>query len=221
MSEKPNYEELLQRLHNLEESERVYRSLVENTSDLLYRTDLQGKIVFISPSVLEMSGYTNEEAIGMNMAQEVYLYPEEREKFLRALRKNGKITKFEAQLKRKDGSKWWASTTAHFFKDRAGNIAGVEGITRDITELKLAREAQAKLILELKAALEKVHTLSGLLPICSSCKKIRDDKGYWNQIEAYIHKHAEVEFSHGLCPDCAEKLYGREGWYVKMKHEKD
>lgn len=143
----------------------------------------------------------------MKMAQEVYLYPEEREIFLNTLQKHGKVTKFEAQLKRKDGSTWWAFTTAHFFKDRDGNIAGVEGITRDVTEFRRAQEAQGKLILELKAALDKVHTLSGLLPICSSCKKIRDDKGYWNQIESYIYEHAEVEFSHGLCPECAKKLY--------------
>lgn len=60
---------------------------------------------------------------------------------------------------------------------------------------------------ELQKALSEVKTLRGFLPICSSCKKIRDDTGYWNQIEAYIHKHTEAQFSHGICPDCAEKLY--------------
>jgi methyl-accepting chemotaxis protein len=61
---------------------------------------------------------------------------------------------------------------------------------------------------ELQKALSKIKTLSGLLPICASCKKIRDDKGYWNQIELYIRDHTEAEFSHSLCPICAEKLYG-------------
>jgi AmiR/NasT family two-component response regulator len=60
---------------------------------------------------------------------------------------------------------------------------------------------------ELEAALAKVKTLSGLLPICASCKKIRDDQGYWQQVEVYIRDHSEVEFTHGLCPDCIEKLY--------------
>jgi hypothetical protein len=60
---------------------------------------------------------------------------------------------------------------------------------------------------ELKASLSKVRILSGLLPICASCKKIRDDKGYWNQIESYISDHSEAEFSHGICPDCFKKLY--------------
>ena len=56
-------------------------------------------------------------------------------------------------------------------------------------------------------ALSKIKTLSGLLPICSHCKKIRDDKGYWNQIESYIHKHSDAEFSHSICPECAKKYY--------------
>ncbi|MDH3391775.1 MAG: hypothetical protein OEL85_08260, partial [Desulfobulbaceae bacterium] len=55
--------------------------------------------------------------------------------------------------------------------------------------------------------LDKVNLLGGMLPICASCKKIRDDKGYWNQIETYIRDHSEAEFSHGICPDCAQKLY--------------
>ena len=59
---------------------------------------------------------------------------------------------------------------------------------------------------EIESALIKIKTLSGLLPICATCKKIRDDKGYWNQIESYIHEHTEADFSHGLCPDCAEKF---------------
>lgn len=61
---------------------------------------------------------------------------------------------------------------------------------------------------KLQKALSKIKTLSGLLPICASCKKIRDDKGYWNQIESYIRDHSEAEFSHSICPPCAEKLYG-------------
>ncbi len=59
---------------------------------------------------------------------------------------------------------------------------------------------------ELRAALEDLETLNGLLPICASCKDIRDDQGYWNQIESYISKHSRAQFSHGICPSCAEKL---------------
>ncbi len=66
---------------------------------------------------------------------------------------------------------------------------------------------------KLENALAKVKTLSGLLPICASCKKIRDDKGYWNQIESYLHEHSSAEFSHGLCPECIEKMYGDQAWF--------
>lgn len=60
---------------------------------------------------------------------------------------------------------------------------------------------------ELQAALSKIKTLSGLLPICASCKKIRDDGGYWHQVEAYVQDHSDAEFSHGLCPDCVSRYY--------------
>ena len=65
------------------------------------------------------------------------------------------------------------------------------------------RERAAKL----EKALIEIKQLSGLLPICASCKKIRDDKGYWNQIEAYISQHSEAQFSHSVCPECFQKLY--------------
>ena len=54
------------------------------------------------------------------------------------------------------------------------------------------------------------------MPICASCKKIRDDKGYWNQIEGYIETHSDASFSHGLCPECMDNIYGNEGWYKKV-----
>jgi len=75
-------------------------------------------------------------------------------------------------------------------------------------------------ITERKAVETKVKTLSGLLPICDSCKKIRDDKGYWNRIEAYIRKHSEAEFSHGICPDCMDKIYRDQDWYIRCKKKK-
>jgi uncharacterized membrane protein YccC len=72
---------------------------------------------------------------------------------------------------------------------------------------KRAEEERERLIRELQDALENIKTLRGLLPICSSCKKIRDDHGYWNQLETYIGAHTDAEFTHGLCPECIQKLY--------------
>ena len=76
-----------------------------------------------------------------------------------------------------------------------------------VTKEMEAAEERERLVLALQDALSKVKQLSGLLPICASCKKIRDDQGYWNQIEEYIRNHSEADFSHGLCPPCLEKLY--------------
>ena len=76
-------------------------------------------------------------------------------------------------------------------------------------ELQKTLRQQELLTLELRDALSQVKTLSGMLPICASCKKIRNDKGYWEQMEEYIMDHSEAEFSHGICPECAQKLYPR------------
>jgi PAS domain S-box-containing protein len=81
------------------------------------------------------------------------------------------------------------------------------GTAVDITERRRMEEERETMVLELQGALAKVKTLSGLLPICASCKKVRNDKGYWNQIEGYIMEHSDATFSHGICPDCAQKLY--------------
>jgi hypothetical protein len=88
-----------------------------------------------------------------------------------------------------------------------GKVVGYRGTIRDITESRQAEEQREKLILELQKALSEIKTLSGLLPICASCKKNRDDKGYWKQIESYIKEHSEAEFSHSICPNCTKLLY--------------
>ncbi len=90
------------------------------------------------------------------------------------------------------------------------------------TNLKLGKEVDEhqNTIVKLKSSLKEIKTLSGLLPICSHCKKIRDDKGYWKQIDVYIQKHSEAQFTHGMCPECSDELYGKEAWYIKMKNKK-
>jgi len=92
--------------------------------------------------------------------------------------------------------------------DRVGNqIAGAIASAHLYAERNKAYEEREKLIHQLQDALASIKTLHGLLPICASCKKIRDDKGYWNQIESYVRDHSEAEFSHGICPECMKKLY--------------
>lgn len=102
---------------------------------------------------------------------------------------------------------WFAFFGGFVSKIRRRLKAQKEEIKREIEERKRAQVEKDKLIVELKDALSEVNTLSGLLPICAACKNIRDDNGYWNQLESYLKLHSQVEFSHGLCPDCAKKLY--------------
>jgi hypothetical protein len=79
---------------------------------------------------------------------------------------------------------------------------------------------KARLTKKLQEALEKVKLLSGMIPICASCKQIRNDKGYWEQIEVYIREHSEAEFSHGICPDCGMKLYPNQWEKIMEKQGK-
>ena len=87
------------------------------------------------------------------------------------------------------------------------NTAIVKLRVRTQLELKLQRDILIKRNEELQKALVKIKTLSGLLPICASCKKIRNDQGYWTQLESYISEHSEAEFTHSCCPECMKKLY--------------
>lgn len=90
-----------------------------------------------------------------------------------------------------------------------GKVSGLllSRTVRYAIERKRAVAERERLIRELQEALAKVKTLSGLIPICASCKKIRDDQGYWNQVESYVAKRSDAKFSHGICPECARKLY--------------
>jgi len=97
--------------------------------------------------------------------------------------------------------------TARPLLDAHSNIIGVVECFQDITMRKQLEQEKEKLIGELQESLDQVNLLSGFIPICASCKKIRDDKGFWNQIEAYIRDHSEAEFTHSICPDCMEKIY--------------
>lgn len=82
-------------------------------------------------------------------------------------------------------------------------------VVSDVTERKQVEAERERLIHDLQAALTQIKTLSGLLPICSHCKKVRDDEGYWQQIEEYIGHHSDAEFSHSICPECMEKYYDK------------
>jgi len=111
---------------------------------------------------------------------------------------------------------------------QTGKIAGRIIMLFDITRRKWMENEQTRLIeklqeknVQLSEALEEIQSLKGIIPICASCKKIRDDKGYWEKVDVYIEKHSDASFSHGMCPDCLEENYGKEEWYIKMKKRKN
>ncbi len=149
-------EEHRQAREELHRSREQYRILIENIPDILYRTDMDGKIIFISKSCESTSGYTVEEVTGRSIAEIFYLENSGRDEFFKALSKKGYLSNYEERLKKKDGTVWWASTNAHFFKDINGNIVGIEGVFRDVTSKKFLEN-------ELRQAqkLESIGTLTG------------------------------------------------------------
>jgi PAS domain S-box-containing protein len=190
-------------------------SIIKTVPDIIYRIDPSGRITFVSDSV-KRYGYQPEELLGTNVMKIVY--PEDRSKTIHRIkerRTGDRSTKsFETRLITKNQTPvslevFIISAEGLYSPAESGLgvFLGTQGIARDISERKKAEEEREKLISQLQEALDNIKTLKGLLPICANCKKIRDDKGYWNQIEAYIREHSDAEFSHSICPECAEILY--------------
>jgi len=123
----------------LRQNEQKYRLIVENMHDVVYQTDMEGRVIFGSPSSRQLLGYAPEELLDTRLSA-LYAIPGERTRFLKLLRESGSVTDFEAELIRKDGSRVWASTNARLLTDEKGNPVGVEGVTRDISARKKAEE---------------------------------------------------------------------------------
>ncbi|MBF0572405.1 MAG: PAS domain S-box protein [Desulfamplus sp.] len=140
----------------LKKSEEQYRILIDNIPDIVYRTDMEGNILFMSRSSEAISGYSVKEVIGKKVTDLFYINPYERDDFLSTVEQKGYVNNYEEKLKRKDGTIWWASTNAHFFKDENGNISGIEGVLRDVTEKKML-ESQ----LRQAQKMESIGTLTG------------------------------------------------------------
>ena len=165
-----------------------------------------GMIVDVNETFASITGYDRAEVLGKNTT-DLHLWEndEDRSAIVDILSKTGRVHGKELRFRRKNGE-----VVTGLFSADIITIEGEKSILssiEDITERKRAEEDRDKLIADLQKALLEVKTLKGIIPICASCKKIRDDKGYWNQVESYIHDHSEAEFSHGICPECMKKLY--------------
>lgn len=193
---------------NVEKSR--YQSIFMNAFEGIWRMSLDGSISQVNPAFARAWGYASQEDM-MAEIKKIRDLPSDQEGQLaeleRKLIKTGRIDGLEAKGRKKDGTHAWFLVHAHLVRTPDGKPAYFEGMTIDISERKAAELERERLILELKQALAEVKALSGLLPICSYCKNIRDDQGYWNQIEAYISTHSDAHFTHGICPECAKSLF--------------
>jgi PAS domain S-box-containing protein len=148
-------------------------------------------------------GFTREELMSKPFID--FVHPDDRERTLgqnREVRGGGQARLFENRYMCKDGTyRWllWNST-----RDEVRQV--IYGVARDITARKHAEQERERLVAELQAALTEVKTLQGFLPICSYCKSVRDDENYWHAVEAYISKHTNTRFTHGICPSCYAKV---------------
>ncbi len=170
-------------------------------------TDLNGKICFANPAFCSMLEYSQQEIIGSDAAD---IFSS------KAVQKMADVINIidisqdnlqEFVLQATDGQNCFMEVSATDVTSADGRIVGRMASFTDISSRKKIEFEQQALIKQLQEALDKIKVLRGIIPICCSCKKIRDDKGFWNQIENYIKEHSDASFSHGLCPDCAKQLY--------------
>jgi len=194
-------------LEALEAAHRRYRDLFDRVPVGLYRTRPDGAVIDANPALAHMLGYPDVESLLQVSVTSVHTTPEQREREHALLEQQEAIHGMELQLRRADGSSIWAQDHVRAVRDADGNVQHYEGSLVDITQRKEAEEERERLIGELQKALSEVKTLSGLLPICASCKRIRDDQGYWRQVEEYVRDHTQAEFTHSICPDCMKRLY--------------
>lgn len=189
-------------------------ALVESSSDAIYGKNLDSLIVSWNPAAERLFGYAAEEIIGRSNA---LLFPKNRRdemlKIIAGVRRGDVVGEYETERLHKSGKIIPVAVTVSPIKSATGEVIGASSIARDIARQRQAEAERQLLIQELMAASKQVRALTGLLPICATCKRVRDDKGYWQQVEAFIAKHSEITFTHSICPDCAEEYerqFGRK-----------
>jgi PAS domain S-box-containing protein len=183
----------------------LYHLLFENGLDGLMLTAPDGSVLDANPAACRIMGRTREEIIRegrnglMNTADpRLAQYVSERERTGKA---HGELS-----ARRKDGTLFPIEFSSVVFHTPEGEKRTCL-IIRDISERKNAELEREQLIDELQDALQHVKSLSGLLPMCASCRKIRDDHGHWHDLESYVRRNTEAKFSHGICPECRGRLY--------------
>ena len=185
--------------------ETPYHQLFEHGMDGMMFTAPDGTILDANPAACRMFERTREEIIAAGR-DGLMDSSDPRMAILLAQRQQTGKAHGELSARRRNGTLFPVEISSMVFHDAEGHPRTCL-IIRDIGERKVAEHERERLIRELQEALAKVKSLSGLLPICASCKKIRDGVGKWQSLEVYIRNHTEADFSHGICPDCRKKLY--------------
>jgi PAS domain S-box-containing protein len=175
-----------------------------NAIDMLCYLDFSGYFKRLNPAWERTLGFTIEELMSKPFIE--FVHPDDRERTLKqnaGVRAGGQALAFENRYMCKDGSFRWFRWNAS--PDHGQKL--IYSVARDITGEKHAEEEREQLLAELQATLAELRTLQKILPICSYCRKIRDDESYWHSVEDYISRHTSSEFSHGICPDCMESHF--------------
>jgi PAS domain S-box-containing protein len=180
-------------------------AIVESSSDAIYGKNLDGLIASWNPAAERLFGYGSDEMVGRSNA---LLFPENRRdemlEIMAAVRRGERVGERETERLHKDGSVIPVSVTISPIINSAGEIIGASSIARDISRQKKAELEREQLRERFQAVAKEAQTLAELLPICASCKRVRDDEGYWQQVEAYMAQRSHLTFSHGICPACAD-----------------
>ncbi len=188
------------------EKEQIFsESLINSLPGIMYLFDEMGHYKRWNKNFERVTGYSAEDI--SNLTPLDTISTDDREKVSKRIKEvfNKGRASVEARIFTRSGQ-----IIPYYLTGAKFDVDGMRylvGIGLDITDKKQVEIEKENLISKLQDALSQVKKLSGFLPICASCKKVRDDQGYWNQIETYIKNHSEAEFSHGICPDCAKKLY--------------
>ncbi len=203
------FRSLKRREETLDQAQTQLQAILNNTEQAFLLLDRQGRIQAFNRAAEQGSQALLGRRLRPGDLAARLLAGSERftAAFNRALA--GETASYEREFGAGEDSRWFVFTHNPVL-DETGRVVGVCFNALEITARRRAEAQQEALIAELRAALGQVKQLSGLLPMCASCKKIRDDQGYWHQVEAYISERAAVDFSHGICPGCKETLYPRE-----------
>ncbi len=192
----------------LQGSEEQFRRIFEDIPLGMIIASPDFKILKANNAICEMLEYTEAELLERSIGEITHAEDVEKSTALSKQVLNGEVPLYQLEKRyvKKMGEALWVNLTVAPIRGQKGEVIYTLGMVEDINRRKLAEQERERLISELQLALEKIKTLRGLLPMCAWCKKIRNDKGYWQKVETYIQEHSAAAFTHGICPECLNKV---------------